>query len=452
MNKIITLTLLLILILPSINLMTTAKQNETYDYVIITTNKIQEGSIKLDDFIQHKENLGFSVLIVTEDEFNNVQGEPPNKRPEKIRQWLINNYETMGIKYVLLIGDPVPETYLWLGFFKQLFVKDYSIPMKVVRDFDVSFHEFPTDFYYADLDDWNYNNNRMHGDVEDYEHMDLVPEIYVGRIPVYGTNPFYKYDLSTVDHILEKIINYENEKNPTWRKNILLPMSFTRIGVEIGTHLAEQMLDDFLIPRGFSYWRMYQQGTDYATENSIYDSEEELLDDAVVNRWKDNPYGLVCWMGHGGPEWVRIGNDLHNGGTLFNANQIPLLNDSQPSIVFMISCQNGFPENHYNLGYSLLKQGAIATISGARTVGGGLNNTYGDFETCGTSTGIAYRLLNYTSQNYPLGEALCLVKAELYPDSWFDADELSDVGKMMWKKELFVFNLYGDPSLRLMGN
>ncbi len=79
-----------------------------YDYVIITSSTTKAGSAKLNSFIDHKKSKGHSVLVVTEADFNGLQGQAPNRRAEKIRQWLINNYLNYGIEYVLLIGDPTP--------------------------------------------------------------------------------------------------------------------------------------------------------------------------------------------------------------------------------------------------------------------------------------------------------------------------------------------------------
>jgi hypothetical protein len=70
---------------------------DTYDYVIITTNAIESGSSKLSSFVTHKQNLGYSVKVITEDEFGSLTGQDPNHKAEKIRKWLIDNWASMGI-------------------------------------------------------------------------------------------------------------------------------------------------------------------------------------------------------------------------------------------------------------------------------------------------------------------------------------------------------------------
>ena len=79
------------------------------DYVIMTTNAIVENSNELEHFVNLKEFQGYDVRVITEDQFDPDSGKYNNQRPEKMRQWLIDNYEDLGIEYVLLIGDPDPD-------------------------------------------------------------------------------------------------------------------------------------------------------------------------------------------------------------------------------------------------------------------------------------------------------------------------------------------------------
>ena len=230
LKKPVILGIILLLLLSSlIPLVSSSEKNMNYDYVIITTNSIKLESQRLNDFIQHKENLGFNVLVITEDDYNHLEGEYPNKRPEKIRQWLINNYQEYGIEYVLLIGDPTPDTEEGLSHLEN--VTPYSIPMKTFRDrlntglFTILFWqllESPSDYYYADLDsDWNKVTKQYAGDCIDYAlGINAEAEVYVGRIPTYNNS------IDGLDDILQKTIEYENNKNISWRKSGLFVTSF----------------------------------------------------------------------------------------------------------------------------------------------------------------------------------------------------------------------------------
>ena len=80
--------------------------------------------------------------------------------------------------------------------------------------------------------------------------VDYAAEVKVGRIPVYSA------DYSTLDAILQKIMDYENEAAPLgWRKNSMLPMSFSTTTYD-GAPLAEQMKDDYLNGAGYSNWTL----------------------------------------------------------------------------------------------------------------------------------------------------------------------------------------------------
>ena len=280
----------------------------TYDYVIITTNAIVSGSSKLASFISHKQARGHSVLVVKETDFDGLTGQTPNHRAEKIRQWLINNYAGYGIEYVLLIGDPTP--YETAG-------SSEDIPMKMCwpRYAEATYKESPTDGFFADLTgDWNKYDDDAGGDgvyfgttndVSASGGVDFAMEVWVGRIPVYSAA------YSTLDAILQKIMDYENEKSIGWRKSALLPMSFSTAGYD-GAPLAEQMRDDYLTPGDIPPGDSTSKAAALAVRpwTRAYASDEELRGGTVVrDRWAANDYGVVCWWGHGSSTGAAVGYD-----------------------------------------------------------------------------------------------------------------------------------------------
>jgi hypothetical protein len=138
----------------------------TYDYVIITTNDIEANSQELQFFIKMKENAGHSVKVVTEDDFGGLTGQYPNDRADKIRKWLQDNYVSLGIDYVLLIGDPDPDS------FKESEDSVGDIPMKMCypRFFRVG-DGAPTDLYYSDLDsNWDLDGDGYYHELLDYNN------------------------------------------------------------------------------------------------------------------------------------------------------------------------------------------------------------------------------------------------------------------------------------------
>ncbi len=153
-----------------------------YNYVIFTTEKIFSESEALDDFCFHKESLGFQVVVVLEHRVQSVESDPlsgycfvqvqglggyedvsgaprPNKRPDKVRKWLQDNYHYLGIEYVVLVGNPDPDK--------------GDLPMKTCKPDSRPYFlwlvgDAPTDFYFAELQgDWDLDGD---GDAGEYHH------------------------------------------------------------------------------------------------------------------------------------------------------------------------------------------------------------------------------------------------------------------------------------------
>jgi hypothetical protein len=290
----------------------------------------------------------------------------------------------------------------------------------------------PTDYYYAELTgDWDYDNDGVFGEWgDDYGPnggIELVPDVYVGRIPVYDSG-------ESADPIFQKIMDFENEPAPAeWRQNCLLPMSFWSETYD-NSILAEQMLSDYL-GAGF---RMYQQGSGSCGLNSLNPSEAELRGGhAVRDQWSSHPYGIVCWSGHGTETEARVGCDGCWDGTLFYSSYAQYLSDSRPAFVFQNSCWNAYPGNPSNLAFALLKHGAIGTVgaTGLSWYNGGEGQ--GDFDDgSATNSSIAYEYVERV-RGMPAGDALYLAKGGMVP--------LTNTRLM----NLLVFNLYGDPAVSI---
>jgi hypothetical protein len=393
-----------------------------YDYVIITTNAIEAGSSKLANFIAHKQGQGHSVLTITEDEYGGLVGQSPNGTAEKIRKWLQDDYIAYGIEYVLLIGDPDPDDPSDGG------DSVGDVPMKMCwpRRGEVSDEEAPTDYFFADLTgNWDLDGDQYYGEWSDDTGtggVDFANELYVGRIPVYAAG------YTTLDNILQKIMDYANEANPeSWRKSTLLPMSFSNATYD-GAPLAEQMMDDYVTAAGFSSWTQYQQGNGACGLDSIYPSD----------RWAANDYGLVLWWAHGSATSAAVGyGPSCRDGDLFLSGDASSLDDDHPSFTYQCSCLNGYPENTNNLQYAILKQGGIGTVSATRVSWFNTGVGYGDFDGSTTNSGIGYEYASRLVGGQPASNALYNAKASMTPEF---ATRLMN---------FYDFNLYGDPSTGL---
>lgn len=406
-------------------------------YVIITTNAIESGSNKLDDFVNYKQDLGHDVLVITENEYG---GLTLDGTAEKIREWLKNNYISEGIEYVLLIGDPNPDDPDWDNIIGD-------VPMKTCYPNASNGEGYPTDYFYAGLDgSWNADGDQYFGEWWEYggdDDVDLDADVYVGRIPVYSTN------YNDLDNILQKIIDYDTEIGDiSWRKNVLLPMGFQNDWYD-GAALSEQMIYDYLNPNGYLDWTMYQQGSVDPAYDSIYDSDEELrgneydppeptTQECVKDRWSGlaspttpNDFGIVVWWAHGHDTHAYVYWD----GTLLASGDCSSLDDDHPSWTYQCSCGNGHPEASNNLGYAILKNGGIGTVSSSRNSFFWTGDSYGDFDNSrGTSANLGYEyIMRLAAQELPAGKALYLAKYSLNP----------------WIHTLYSFNLYGDPGLSI---
>lgn len=402
---------------------------ETFNYIIITTNSIKTASTKLTYFTNYLTAKGYSVKVITETDFGSLTGQYPNNKAEKIREWLKNNYISMGIEYVLLIGSPSPYE-----------SGEGDVPMKFCFPYyDGSgpyygWYVSPTDHFYADLTgNWDLNGDGYFGDYDNDRGaggVDFTNEVYVGRIPVYS-------GVSSLDSVLSKIISYGNPSDISWRRTALLPMSFSDSTTD-GAYLAEAMKSNYLSPADYSSWTMYMQGNFCTEADSSFSSDEELLDGAVKARWMNNPYGMVWWWGHGSKTEAALGYTECGWGTIMRASDAPSLNNNYPSFVYQCSCSNGYPEDSNNLGTALLYNGAIATVSASRVswYGQGSWNTGWKYYCDNASIGYYYGQ-ELVSNGKKAAVALYDVKGDMGVNGgWW--------GKQSWMN-LFDFNLYGSP-------
>jgi hypothetical protein len=374
-------------------------------YVIVTTNSIVAASSKLTDFVNSKENKGFSVQTVTEDTWGGGTGDAA---AENIRNWLINNYVAMSIEYVLLIGNPHPYS--------------GDVPMKMLwpRNNDASYKEAPSDYYYADLTgNWDLDSDGYYGEWGDdfgAGGVDRNWDVLVGRIPYYD-------NMADLDSILAKIISYENASSAsaTWRKNVLLPMK-PQDGSTPGYQLGEEIKNDVIIPKGdWGYHR-------------VYDGEYSLIPPPettpctisnVQSAWNGSQFGCTLWWTHG---------DSTSAIDVMDISDAVTLDDDYPGFIFQCSCLNSYPEVSYNLGYTILKNGGISTVSATRvswymsgqtSFAGGCTNSSMAFE-------YAKRLI---TNEMTCGNALNDLKQVIEP--WH---------QVFWMNYV-IFNIYGDPSL-----
>ncbi len=385
--------------------------NTITGYAIITTSTIAAAATKLNEFINAKENMGFTVHLVTESQWGGSTG---NTAAENIRNWLQNNYSSLNLEYLLLIGDPNPS--------------DGDVPMKMLwpRNNATNYTQYkkaPSDYYYSDMNgNWDLDGDGYYGEWGDDTGSggcERTYEIIVGRIPYYGSS-------TTLDQILNKLIcfTFEPLSMSGWRQSVILPMEPSDKNTP-GYHLGEAIKDNFVATK--PGW----------TSHRIYDSDYGLPDPPettpcnysnVYNAWIDDHPAAAFWWTHGGS---TVAADI------MNTTYASMLNDSLPAFTFQCSCNNAYPEVSNNLAYSMLKNGSPGACAATRVSWYYVGQTY--FNNSASNSGMTYEF------------AERLVGAENRCGfSLFDLkQDLSIYSDEFWMN-CCVFNLYGDPSLGLI--
>jgi len=395
--------------------------SDVYNYVIITTDILVD-TVKY--FKNWKELNGHLVKVVTNSWiYSNYNG---SDNQERVRNFLIDNYQSWGIEYVLIVGN------------------HNDIPMRYCFGPASNYNAIPTDFYYADLTgNWDSDRDGIYGEEND-DSPDFNPELYVGRIPFNDTD--------IVKNICQKTINFE-QNTESWKKKTLLLGAIINFENEVGLGnpltdcavLMEKLWDDVYSANGFSRTTMYEKD---GIVPSDYDCDYPLTKENVIEQWS-NGYGIVNWGSHGSSNgaYRRYWSEDKNFNNVPDIDEIVKsdsfilsydaisLNDDKPSIVFSCACSNSDPDDPNNLGASLLENGAVAFIGATHDP----FYYYGwEHENDGGSITMDYLFFEFfINLNQTCGEALY---NSLF-HYWNDDDLLPSYINM------FTFCLYGDPSL-----
>lgn len=152
-----------------------------YQILIITS---QTFSNSFQELIDHYQNLGMACQVATtQDIGSSMTGQDLQ---EKIRNFIIQEYQGNGVEFVLLGGDA--EIVPFRGFYCQ-------VQSSTMYEDD----NIPADLYYSALDGtWNNNGNDRWGEPgED----DLLPDVAVTRFP-FSTG-------SELQHMIQKSLSYQ---------------------------------------------------------------------------------------------------------------------------------------------------------------------------------------------------------------------------------------------------
>ena len=209
---------------PSIDFFPT---ESTYDLAIIGPSKF---SSDIERLVEHKNSFGVETIFKTTEEiYDEYYG---CDKPEKIKYFIKDAIETLGISHVLLFG----------GLKSILFAKPWDdtnhgakwwyVPVRYSNfqwdggpgyNFTSGEPGYICDLYYADVykeggefDDWDSNGNGVFaewsGDLRD--ELDLYPDITFGRLACRNDRE--------AKNVVNKIIKYEEQPaDPSWFKRMI---------------------------------------------------------------------------------------------------------------------------------------------------------------------------------------------------------------------------------------
>ena len=437
------------------------------ELMIVTTRELVEDSTLLYPFIDFRRAEGWQVQLAVEDDWDVPVSSGPDEIQDRLRAYLAELYVDDPGAFLLLIGDPDPA----VG----------DLPMKMSHPMEALLHyyddylaedfaQIPTDFYYADLDgDWDCDGDGKAAEYPDDDGAGCVnfePELYVGRLPVYGG------DAGELDQLLARALDRDLEEQTTYRGDVLFPAALFGVagtsyptGGEYPDNQDGACIVDALyleLPPSFQEGthRLYE---DAGLVTSAYDHEGPLERDEVVDRWNDGR-GIVVWCGHGSPTGVYRtywDNDDNGDGTaddsecsyppFLESDDAGDLQGAPGAFTWHVSCSNGQPEQRNNIGTALLYGGAAATGTASRPAFGTTvewGQTWEprpDLATSATA-GKVYAL--ELAGGATVGEAMAYTKHALPGDGWTEEYYGIDYTGAAWTTRM-QYNLYGDPTRSL---
>jgi hypothetical protein len=379
---------------------------EHYDLLIITNDALKSS---FEPLKQAHDATGVQTVIKT---LTDIGGSDP----ESIRNYIRDAYIGWGIEYVLIGGDNmvVPAPILWVSGMDEN-VTPYETDM-------------PADLYYACLDGpYDYDTDGNWGEPHDGENggdVDLIAEVYVGRVCV--SNP------EDVNNFVAKTIAYINKD--------VQNEFFTRIT------LAGEYLGDFGIASysGTSLDQLVDRSTDDGyTTVGIPSSEYTInkLYDSPGNDW--NPSEIISIINNGVHIINHDGHSSYGYNMKLGINEVDALTNPSNRTCFIYS--QGCMAGGFDSGDCIAEHFTVTTPHAA--FAGIWNARYGFFWSYSTD-GDSQRL------NRQFWDA---VFNEMIPEigrANHDSkeDNLPIIGRSCIRWCYYETNLFGDPSLKMTEN
>jgi hypothetical protein len=391
-----------------------------YDILIISPPSFQDEFMSLEAFYASK---GMDSQVITTDSIYAAMTGWDN--PEKIRNFIIQEYQNHGIEYVLLAGNPPLTPYR--GFYCQVesggFITDSNIP---------------ADLYFSGLDG-TYDADTDHIYAEVNDDPDLLPDVAVARLTV--------NDTAELRNLIHKTIAYQTNPvlgeltHPLFAGEYLYhnPITF-------GGPYMNLLIDDHNDNGYFTH------GIPSALNvtDTLYDT---LISASPLSYWSWNLAMLTSWINQGRSFIHHLGHSSYTYMLRMNSSYITNANFSQVNginhnytFIYTQGCQcGGFDQAG---GCIAAKAVSIDNF----LVGGVFNSRYGWFNqgtTDGPSEHLEREFVNaiYTDTlpDNHLGGAHMNSKIKTAP--WVTMPGEFEPGAQRWCH--YCSNAFGDPSLEI---
>jgi hypothetical protein len=162
-----------------------SQKRSSYQILIVTPLSFKDD---FNDLVNYYGSVGMTAQVATTEDI--TSGSSGTDLQEKIRNYIIQEYQANGIEYVLLGGSEqwIPSR------------KFYCIVYDGMGVMEEESYDIPSDLYYSGLDGtFDFNGNHIYGEVADSS--DLLPDVAVGRFP-FGSHA----DLTSMVH---KSVSYQ---------------------------------------------------------------------------------------------------------------------------------------------------------------------------------------------------------------------------------------------------
>jgi hypothetical protein len=327
--------------------------DDEYDMVIITPNKFTK---ILEPLVEHKNDVGIKTTVKTVESickrpiFGGYEG---RDEAEQVKYFIKEAIENWGVKYVLLFGGRVRQSFQW------------HVPVRYSNLDDWGSWEtsFLSDLYFSDVyrynessdsmefEDWDSNGNGIfaewyRGEFVPDDELDLYPDVYLGRLAVRNL-----YEAETV---VNKIIYYEkNTFGKDWFKKIVCVGGDTSPTLDKNSsyyyfyegEIETGLGGSYLEPLGFEVKKLFA-------------SQGNVTTYKVVESFNDGA-GFFYFSGHSNPiVWsTHPPNDLTWIDALYNTDMVGINNHKKLPICIVGGCHSSqFDVTNRNLIRGLLKE------------------------------------------------------------------------------------------------